>query len=322
MKVDLFYLSPNPYGGWVTYTSHLIDVLQESEVEVELFKIRSRSEKTTRDFGYGKRYRNISMAEALSRTNKKLIVAAAKTFQEESSTLYKEGGAGLVVHDPTELKNLPALDGRVIVIRKVGLETIPQATFIRHPYMMRGVYEINDKRTHAVSVSRIDFDKHTDILLDANRLLPDDFKIQIRGFENRIYTRFKIIPNYPEWVQSKAAYPRTKTAALELLFQSHYNVDMSQIKGDGGGSQYTFLEAFDAECVNIIHKSWIRPNDDMVPFVNCLAVENAEELADILNSIPSEEGLRDIRANGLTSLVNLHNYVVIGEQYREFFKSI
>ena len=125
MKVDLFYNSPNTYGGWVTYTSHLIDTLQAVGAEVSLFKIRPRSEKRTRNFGYDKRYRNISMEEALARSNVKLIVAGAKNFKKTTDTLYHDSNAFIVVHDPTELKNLPEpLDmNRCVVIRQRGVET-------------------------------------------------------------------------------------------------------------------------------------------------------------------------------------------------------
>ena len=119
-QVDLFYLSPNPYGGWVTYTCHLIEALEAVGVKCNLFKIRPKTEKFTRKFGYDKLYRNISMEVALSRKYEKLIVAGAKQFKEQTLKLYKEGDASIVVHDPTELKNLPnPLDSsRCVVIRK------------------------------------------------------------------------------------------------------------------------------------------------------------------------------------------------------------
>ena len=37
--VDLFYLSPNPYGGWVTYTNHLMEAFKAVDVKCTLFKI-------------------------------------------------------------------------------------------------------------------------------------------------------------------------------------------------------------------------------------------------------------------------------------------
>ena len=38
------------------------------------------------------------------------------------------------------------------------------------------------------------------------------------------------MPKYPEWEQSKAAYPRDKDAAFNLLRRAVFSVDMSAIK--------------------------------------------------------------------------------------------
>lgn len=315
-KVDLFYLSNNSYGGWVTYTAHLFKCLEATGIQTRLFRIGNRTEKRERNFGYGVNYRNVSMEDTHSLGNRKLVVAAAKRYLEETTWFYGTG-AGLVVHDPTELKNLPPLGDNIVVIRKAGLQYLPDATFIRHPYIARPSGGKVAKKVNALSVCRIDFDKYTDILLDANRLLPEDKRIEIRGFENRIYTKFKIIPEYPEWVQSRGAYPRTAEAAYEMLQQASFAVDMSQIKGDGGGTQYSFLEAMNAGAVNIIHSNWVREGDDMAPGKNCLAVDSAEELAEVLSRKPGGREHKRIVGNGLQHLEN-HSPEKVGPQYKAF----
>ena len=324
--VDLFYLSPNPYGGWVTYTNHLMEAFKAVDVKCTLFKIRPKSERKSREFGYGKHYRNISMAEAKNRktivNNEykptiKIVVAGAKQFKEETQMLY-DIGASIVVHDPTELKNLPVdLDPkRCVVIRQIGARTFKGATFIRHPYKPFPKHN-NLDRKGSVSTSRIDFDKHTEILLDANRLLPEDKKTNIRGFENRIFTRFKIVPKYPEWVQSKAHYPREDNFAFNLMKDYTFNVDMTQIVGDGGGTQYTGLESWNAGCIPIIHNKWILDEpDDMKPDYNCFAIGSAEELSMLLNGAYSDS-IPQIRENGYNAL-KLHDPILIGNQYKQF----
>tara|TARA_R100000700_G_scaffold39510_1_gene52502 strand:+ start:4904 stop:5998 length:1095 start_codon:yes stop_codon:yes gene_type:complete len=361
MRANLFYLSPNPYGGWVTYTSHLMDALKEVGITPYLYKVRPKSEKFQRDFGYGKKYQNISLDDVFNKYNGnfssnsmrseiKLVVAGAKQFKEQTQQLY-DNGAFIVVHDPTELKNLPEnLDpNRCISIRQIGARTLKGSTFIRHPYSPFTSQTPNNISTRggiAISTSRIDFDKHTEVLLDANRLLPDNKKINIRGFENRIYTRFKIVPKYPEWVQSKAHYPRENDHAFNLMKKYIFNVDMTQIVGDGGGTQYTWLEAWNAGCIPIIHSKWLLDEpDDMKPDINCLVVSTAEELAELINSIDSPNDsiprksmgvasnagvmgtqysststpLSFYRENGSKALA-LHSPKVIGKQYLSFFE--
>lgn len=319
-RINMFYLSPNTTGGWVTFTSHLIEAMIANNQTGVLRKIGNNTERKGRPFGYGKTYWNTSLEDAkkIVANEPSIIVAAAKKFRDTTDELLSLG-ARIVIHDPTELKNLPPVEfmqDQCVVIRKVGLNMLPDATFIRHPYK-RMEAEVVPKVIQCVSTSRIDFDKHTDILLDANRLLPDDKKIDIRGFENRLYTKFKILPKYPEWVQSVTHYPREEDAAFNILQGAQYMADMSIIKGDGGGTQYTFLEAWDAGAVPIIHGDWVREDDDMDPMVNCLAVRDGGELAALLDDPPTEELRESLVKHGFTSLVR-HHPAKIGLEYLKF----
>lgn len=326
MKVSLYYLSPNPYGGWVTFTAHLMKCLQQAGVEPSLYKVRPRSESKHRPFGYDISYMNQCVDDCLKHKGPKLIVAAAKNFKEETKRLL-EAGAGLVVHDPTEIKNLPSNlpQKRLVVIRKIGLRYMPKANFIRHPYIRhdKPVKSVDLKTVLCVSTSRIDFDKHTEIILDANRKLSDKDKIRIHGFENRIYTRFKLVPNYPEWEQSKAAYPREFNAAFEILAKAHYAADMSEIKGDGGGTQYTFLEAWDAKAVPIINEAWLvdGEHNDMKQNKNCLVVSDGESLAKLLKTVKKDKSLQKELVAGGEAQLKKHAPKIIGEEYKDFIKA-
>ena len=323
--VNLFYLSKNTTGGWVTFTRHLVSSLMAVGEQPMLFKIGNRDEGKPRDFGYGLRYTNVTAETAakLAGQSPTIIVALAKQLKEPGLALLA-AGARIVIHDPTEVRSwLPRESIKAPwVIRMANEARFDGARFIRHPYQRLGeTFHLHEKlyalkTTRCVSVSRIDFDKHTEILLDANRL---GAGIVIRGFENRIYTRFKILPAYPEWKQSVAAYPRNVAEAFKILFNARYMADMSLIKGDGGGTQYTFLEAWDALCVPIIHEGWIRPEDDMRDGYNCLTVGTGGELAVGLKELDGE-GYRpwaELVENGEQSL-KLHHPKIIGRQVMEW----
>ena len=102
------------------------------------------------------------------------------------------------------------------------------------------------EREGATSISRVDFDKHTETIIEANKLIKDvKDKIQIYGRVDQIYsyhTLNKILPekqkpfqkNYPFYVK-----PLVKSFEFlkEILSHSKFVVDMSIIKGDGGGTQ-------------------------------------------------------------------------------------
>ena len=62
---------------------------------------------------------------------------------------------------------------------------------------------------------------------------------------------------------------------------------MSVIKKDGGGTQYTFMEAEYHDCCLILHKEWCNVKGSLYrDNKNCYAVENEIELKDALLKTP------------------------------------
>lgn len=310
-RVNLVYLSGNTTGGWVTFTSHLMRSLRAEGIKCLLYKRGKNTEERKRPFGYDINYRNVTELELLKLVIKDptIIVACQKNYVQTAEELLRYG-AFIVVHDPAEKSSRLKMKTKPWVVRKVGLKYLPEATFIRHPYVARSRESIpTTKRSGCISVSRIDFDKNTHILLDANRL---GAKIEIRGFENRLYTRFKLCKDYPEWEQSVAAYPREHGAAFTMMLSKTCMADMSIIKGDGGGTQYTTLEAWDAECVPIIHREWIRKNDEMVPAVNCLTARDGKYLNKKIELLRDNPAIRDsIVQEGLKSMARHRPKIIV-----------
>lgn len=308
-NVDLVFCNPVRYGGHVTFTAHLLRGLEENSVTVRLFTINTRTENFLRKFGYGLQYQNITIEDLVRRCNPILITAPSKPCASVVDKLIRNG-ARLVIHDPAEFKHGWDIDrarrNGAIIIRKSMLKHLPEAVLLSHPY--KRLFDNNTpKKTKAgISISRIDFDKHTEILLDANRLLPKRYKIDIRGFENRIYTRFNILPKYPEWKQSVAAYPREIDAAVRLCTNVSFMFDMSVIKQDGGGTQYTFLEAMDAGSVCVLNQEWMMKGHTMKEGVNCLAVRSGQDISELIRKyyLGNLEETDEIIANGYKLLKN------------------
>ncbi len=65
-------------------------------------------------------------------------------------------------------------------------------------------------------------------------------------------------------------------------------VDLSFLPNDGGGTQYTFLDAIYHNCAIILNRQWIENVEpeyrDFKEGENCYAVSNAEELKELLNN--------------------------------------
>ena len=345
--MKLLYLSRSRYGGWATFTAHLYHGLygrisdkdpkryhiSDEPPPHEVFRITTRTEKTFRNMGNQIPYRNISEEDLLKEEGPMLITALDKHHRELGMKLLDQG-AFIVIHDPTELRN-PEFrkvinPSQVIVIRKSMIEHMPEATFLPHPYLPVGSTDPLDlnnwknRQYQAISVSRLDFDKNSDWLFEANRLLPETNQIIIRGAENRMYTKTKILPKYPEYKQdsnrpeeARAIYPLEMRGAVNLCKTARYMTDFSVIQGDGGGTQYTFLEAIDAGAICLLHREWIKPKDSMIDEgidQNCLSFANWEQLSNFLKGTMSDTMAVQIRANAL-KLLQQHDGVRVAQQY-------
>jgi len=258
MAICLFYLAEPKYGGWPTYTSHLYRGLSEIGKRPVLFKIGNRTDGRMRSYGRGIEYTNITIKDAvcMAKNNPCFITAVGKGHYESACRLML-AGASVCVHDPTELKEpfasaLPA--SKVIVIRESMLSHIPNAKFILHPYAPKGNQETKTKL--ACAISRIDHDKNTAIIVAANERLKEPIKLY--GAINRIYSYFTLDAKHPGWERNYVASPSANSlwACQKIACGYKKMVDLSVIKKDGRGTQYTFLEAIDAGCSLILHKNW------------------------------------------------------------------
>jgi glycosyltransferase involved in cell wall biosynthesis len=295
----LLYLAKPTYGGWVSFTAHL-----SLKNNIALFKISKRTEKNSRNYGYNVNYNNINLDTLdimIQNGNIPIISALDKNFYHILDHI--PDNAYIVIHDPTEfnksskkivIDNLKRL--RVITIRKsvhdLLLNTNISSKFIIHPYVpMINCHSISGNRVGAISISRIDYDKNIDIIVKANSLInTPQQKIEIYGEPNERYIYQKLLT----WdsfkkddinSQYRGHFPKTFDTLTNILTNKRFVVDMSSISQDGGGTQYTFLEAIDAGCVLILNSKWtINPNSIWHHNINCIVVSNAEELSEVINS--------------------------------------
>jgi hypothetical protein len=273
--MHLLYLAKPTYGGWVTFTAHL--ALKHS---LPLLKISKRTESRHRPFGYGVTYQNIAIDELPQ--GPLIISAIDRNFYDLLPHI--PDNTYVVIHDPSEvtkktspllLEHLKRL--RIITIRQSVKDYLQDtyglpSTFLLHPFFPYPLSD-SDPKMGAVSVSRIDFDKHIDIILEANA------GVKLYGSANGRYVHFKL-----DRTAYNAAYcgsfPKTFDSISDILRPARYVVDMSMIHKDGGGTQYSFLEAIYEGCILIIHTKWI--NGKPTPFKhmhNCIIVDSPRALA-------------------------------------------
>lgn len=308
--MNLVYLAKPIYGGWVSFTSHL-----SLKYNYPLYKVAKRHELHSRSYGYGVEYRNVR-AEDLADlgTDNLIITALDKNYYEVLPLFY---GAYLVIHDPTELKDKRLHEHleyfNIITIRKKVSNYLEEKFGINsieniHPFFpFKKTLSFSNKnpkeKSGAISISRIDYDKHTEIILEANKILEAEGKpkIEIYGKLNELYAYHKL-RDYDFYSQYKGCFPKTFADLEKLLIDKKFVVDMSAIKGDGGGTQYSFLEAWYLDCVLVISSKWIvmdccspkcSPDSGCLNGYNSIIVDNADELVEELD--PAESAIRSYK---------------------------
>jgi len=280
-KYNLIYMAKPNYGGWVSFTAHL-----SNKFNYSLYKIGNKTENKKRPFGYNVEYQNISITDLLKLPNL-LITCIDKKYYDY---LPKIKNATIVIHDPTELKD-PVLEClkrfKIFTIRETVNKLLKKEYKFNNRFLYHPFYEFDNTRKNkskAISLSRVDFDKHTDIIVDANDKLPKNKQVEIYGSLNDLYVYHKLKnTNFKKYY--KGRFDKTFSAVNDLLSDCKFVVDMSAIKKDGGGSQYTFLEAIYMDCALILNKKWV--DGVKTPFkdgYNCFIVSNKDELASLLKS--------------------------------------
>jgi hypothetical protein len=322
--IHLIYASTVNVGGWATFTRHLHDTLLARGHAVQIWKVGNNTEGKQRPWGPDHTYRNLAPCDfhkELGNPRDFIVIAViGKDFKPEAETLIKMGG-GVVIHDTTEHSTRMGVDYPWVIRRALlGVGNSRKGVFIRHPYIRAPRSGVAHIRKGAVAPSRIDFDKNLAMMLDANRM---GANIDIIGFENRLYTRNKIVPLYPEWVQSHTlrTYPRTGALGIDRLRRARFMVDLTDIRDDGGGTQYTFLEGWDAGAVPVVGEWWIRPKDDMIPGVNCIAVGTAQSLLKAVRSFKSGPTLGNMVAGGHRQLIK-HDPRVLEPAIMEWLETV
>ena len=298
MKVALLLLANPTVGGWPTFTAHLARGLLEIGMQPQLFRVSQKTEKIHRLFGRGLTYQNLNRrtAAVLPREMPTIITAVGKAHADTARNVV-EAGADLVIHDPTELRGpemddlLGATTRPIVTIRPTVAKLLREkglaAQTIPHPYSRWIGGSLGERKKHAIAYSRVDFDKGTHLIVEANMRLPREQQVEIWGALNRIYAHHKLDGIDPTWRRNYRGGWPAKTSLWQgaaYAASARYAVDLSAIKGDGGGTQYSFLEALDAGTPLIINRAWLTGDpayDEISPAVSAF-VNTAGELCEAL----------------------------------------
>lgn len=284
--LTIVYQSPWPIGGFAYYTAHLYRAMAG---QARICRIGSKDEQRPRTHALGFPYHIVTF-ETLLQSQGPILLAAhdPKMPQEQADTLLSMPDVWRVFHDPDDFKKFPIWfgdhknDNRVICIRETGKTHLAGAEFIPHPYIRRGNTDRAPPRDwskrdhHAVSTAMTSKRKNSQIILEANELVAADRRVVLHGLVERW---FKM--DYPQVSEHPCRFGRHFDAGVQILRNARNQVDLSVFQNDGGGTQYSFLEAMDMGCRLIAHQTWLDWPGMLKEYAH--GITTARELAEVLN---------------------------------------
>jgi len=328
--VNLYYLSPSTLKNERSlYAAYLAKSFGK---EATLYLVRPRSNagvRATKFFGVSAFVVDVNHAAQIVSENpaESMVVSVNTRMWSEALGLVR-AGAALVVHCPGDLKSLWAACGgmrrrvgRLMVTRKAMLNLVPDAMVVPQPYVsLNEVMGVFRSRPYlAVSTVRVDSDARTHIILEANRLLPEDARVHIRGFDQSGWGKRFLVPKYPEYQPRTGGFRSRLEEGAAICSSYKLSIDVSNATDANGGTRYTFLEAMDSGCILVIHRDWILPDDEMIPNDNCAVVGNAVELAKLLKRCYRDPGyassLRSRLLDGYQRTLDAHSPRAVVPEY-------
>ena len=300
------YCAKPKYGGWVSFTGHLLNsigIKQLSKISPS-----NRTEDKLRDYGYGLKYQNIAK-DAINIFPTFILALDKHHYDYVFNSINPKLNNKIVIHDNIEVMNkeyakkLKEMNFKIITIRKeisdyISANSDVESKFLLHPFYTFPQVRIDYMNNGAISVCRVDFDKHQEIMCKANKMVDDQTKrIKIHGAINRIFEYHKLKDlGFNDYYQG--SFDKNYNDLSILLCGKKLMVDLTAIKNDGGGTQYTFLEAIYHGCTLVLNRKWLDgfTDCDFKEGYNCLAIGDEKELADILNK-QDELDLNNINNN-------------------------
>lgn len=330
-------------GGTDTYMNHLYYVADAMGYEPILVKVHKSTETFFRKVKHMVApYQNMSISELAryASVGNPVIVCTVNSKQTSDmryrlvTLLFKKyPSTFLVVHCPNHVRDFTrdfdftTFAGKVIAVGK-GVQHLAgtNSVYIPHPYNPSH-YTDRPKTKLAVCTSLIMNCKHIDMIMEANRLLPDACKVSLHGRADRIYLYHTLRVKYPEIAEALPYQSHNDPASgFEICKPAVLCVNLTTVKFDGGRTEYSTLEAWNAGAVPVIHRDWVEKKIDkvMIPFdgnnhheANCLAVSDGQELAAVLEDIYR---MYQVNNNELTKALVTNGRRVMEERRPEVIK--
>ena len=347
MKIALFNFQLMEFGGFVTYQREIYKMFRNGghQVEIAYYGAESKAVKALRRDGYKAlsfKKDNVSELEAyLNGVDIIFIPYVYKSKVENKFDFldlmipFQGKKVFLTIHDPAEdidggiLRSIIkkadylGIDLNYIFIRpkvkeyyeqKYGLK---KTIYIKHPYTRKADAKKEwEKKDIVISTSRIDFDKHLEYLVAKMGEVKGKVEIY-SGWINSRY-EYSILNEKYGWNRKGYMGGFRYEDMLKIYSRAKVMVDMSRIANDGGGTQYTFLEAMDFGTVLVGNELWDIKGGEMEVGRHYLTA-NKENIADRINYLLENETERRKLVDNCKEILEAHDSKKIINEYLEYF---
>lgn len=334
MNNNIVFLNRYNMGGTFSFTAHLVNVLGNNDILIRPTENpNGRLEKKTRYFGWGIDYLNIPYPAL--RTFDKLFLSViawdSDWIHPFLSKLAETRKMKLVIHHPKEIRK-SMVDNQIlekmeqIITIRPSLRDFVESKFgdklknpvkvLTHPFYS-SVLRISNQKQGVVNITRVANEKNIDMIYYVNKKLNDESKrVKFYGSYQgmdvfRMFNGDKETVNDFKNNHFMGGFDKEFESTNSILRDKKFMIDLTIIKADGGGTQYTFLEAIDNHCCIILHRNWIEsvPQDQRI-FIegyNCLAVSTKDELLSLLEN-QNKIDVSEITKNAYNSI--LRDYIL------------
>ena len=338
MRIAFINFKDFAYGGYLAFLSHLMPGLEKFGDTVEFFYIATRPKKVYQRLKIKTRPIDKRKIPAVLNSFDLVINPSAKAEKSQAKYIplldYVTKPKMLVVHDPPELSTKGGLHycldkfNAFLFIRPAVLNWFLGKYFgkgfglcewLPHPYHRQNPNnEFGQmKRDLVVDLARIDWDKHQDVLLRAAKNIRAEVRIY-SGFINPMYVYHKC--KDLDW---KSYYGGKFNNPMDVLKEAKIMVDLSAIQHDGGGTQYTFLEAMDAEAVPVVSEKWITDKAAMKDGQNCVVVQHNENgVAVGINDLLADKERQAKIVENNYKLLEERSWKSVIPKYQEYFRKV
>lgn len=329
MDVSLIYLSDLKHSGVVSATAHMYNSFKVMGHNPSIYKLRKRTEHRQRMIR-GVPYRNLCYDDMMdiAYSTPSIITCIHiidDAYREAANDLVLDG-TGLLIEGTielsrgnagTEMLKRFADEGVMLAVIRPPLQEYAwkvhrlDSCVIPAPYVRSN--PVRDEHYHAASFTTFWIRNNPEILFEANYLLPESKRIEIWG--NFFGNPFWFLNGLPDHLKEVWDL-KTKTApyyngplstsgtvqAAKIASMSGFCMNLKKflsIDGiiDGGNLEYVTMETMDGMAVPVVNRGWMnRADDELVEDVNCLAVEDAKELVDLLTDYSRDDFLDIVSA--------------------------